>query len=61
MFRHRQDTGIVCGKQNMEGIRIFSHLICSDCESEMVSTDVHDEKYPYFINKLRTIWYRKDA
>lgn len=61
MFGHRKDTCIVCGKQNPEGIRIFSHLICSDCEVEIVRTDVRDEKYPYFIHKLRTIWYKKDA
>ena len=55
------NTCIVCSKQTASGIRLYTEFICVDCESEMIHTDVRDEKYPFFIHQLRQIWYKKDA
>ena len=52
---------IICGQSKLNGIVIISEFICESCEAEMVHTDVHDEKYPYFIQQMRQVWYRKDA
>lgn len=56
-----QNTCIVCGETGREGIVIVSEFICERCEAEMVHTDVRDEKYPFFISRLRQIWYKKNA
>ncbi|WP_199623824.1 sigma factor G inhibitor Gin [Paenibacillus alkalitolerans] len=52
---------IICEQKRREGITICSEFICSDCETEMVRTDVKDAKYPFFISQMRRIWYKKDA
>ena len=53
----KQSRGcIVCGKQKEAGIAIWNSFICELCEQEMVNTDVMDAKYPFFIEKMKTIW-----
>jgi len=52
---------IICGHEKTEGIRIVDKFICEACESEMVRTDVHDAKYPFFIHQLKNIWLEKNA
>jgi len=52
---------IVCGQQCAIGIAICDQFICHSCEQEMVKTDVHDEKYPFFIKQMRQIWLKKNA
>jgi len=52
---------IVCGETKEEGISIWNQFICSECEQEMIHTEVEDKRYSYFINKLKTIWLKKDA
>lgn len=54
---------IICGKPRDEGqgIVIVSEFICQDCEAEMVRTDVHDAKYPFFIHQLKQIFVEKNA
>jgi len=54
-------TCIVCELEKESGITIVSEFICEACESEMVRTDVRDEKYPFFIHQLRRIWLHKNA
>lgn len=51
---------IMCGQVKLEGLTINSGFICEECEQEIVKTDVSDEKYPYFIQKMKTLW-AKDA
>lgn len=52
---------VVCGSEEDIGITIWNELICHQCEKEMVRTDVDDEKYPFFIQRMRSIWLKKDA
>jgi hypothetical protein len=47
---------IVCGSQKEQGISIWNAFICHTCEQEMVHTDVLDDKYPYFIQRMKEIW-----
>ncbi len=56
---HRQC--IVCGHHCLNGIAIIEQFICVQCETEMINTDVKDEKYPFFIKQMRQIWLKKDA
>lgn len=56
-----QHICIICGEPKTVGIRIIEQFICEECETEMVHTDVLDAKYPFFINRMKSIWYRKNA
>ncbi|KEO81451.1 inhibitor of sigma-G Gin [Tumebacillus flagellatus] len=49
-------TCIVCSQQKDLGIRIFQSFLCTECEREIVQTDVLDEKYPYYIDRMKQIW-----
>lgn len=51
---------IVCTKVKKEGIKIWTSFICRDCEQEMVQTEVHEEKYPFFIKQMRKLWMLKE-
>ncbi len=52
---------IICGEQRGEGIQICSEFICVDCEAEILRTDAQDAKYPFFIHRMRRIWYKENA
>ncbi|MBB6638256.1 hypothetical protein J2Z47_005961 [Cohnella thailandensis] len=58
MDQDRMETCIVCGQPKEEGIHIVNEFICISCEMEMVQTKVEDEKYPFFVNRLRRIAVR---
>lgn len=53
----------ICGepKSEGEGIRIVMGFICRDCETEMVHTDVKDDKYPFFIHQMKQLFAEKNA
>jgi len=52
---------IVCNTLQSSGIMIVGSFICQFCEAEMVKTDVKDEKYPFFVQRMRRIWIKQDA
>ncbi|RIV24411.1 hypothetical protein D2Q93_06970 [Alicyclobacillaceae bacterium I2511] len=47
---------IVCGRSQSIGLNICGQFICSDCEQEIVHTEVSDPRYPYFIECMKQIW-----
>lgn len=54
-------TCMICGQQHTEGIHILYGFICEPCELEIVRTDVMDAKYPFFVNRMKQLFYKKDA
>lgn len=48
-------TCIICGQTKEAGIHIFSSFICTECEQEIVHTDVFDVKYYDFIRQMKKI------
>lgn len=52
---------IVCNEPKAEGITIVTEFICTSCETEMVHTKVEDEKYPFFVHKMKQVCLRFDA
>lgn len=52
---------IVCDTNKEIGVFIWDRFICMDCEQEIIRTDVEDEKYTYFIHRMRQIWFKKEA
>lgn len=51
----------ICGKESELGIHIVTSFICSDCEQEIVTIDVKDERYPFFVNRMKTIFFERNA
>lgn len=56
MMESTAEECIVCGQTRTDGIRIVSRFICADCESDIVRTDVEDDMYGYFVERLRALW-----
>jgi len=52
---------MICGRLQAEGLHICGEFICVQCEREMVSTDVKDARYPFFIHRMKQVWQRKNA
>ncbi|GFR38383.1 carnitine-CoA ligase [Insulibacter thermoxylanivorax] len=49
---------IICGRDQQTGILICDQLICEQCEQEMIRTDVKEEKYHFFVDQMKKIWYK---
>jgi hypothetical protein len=49
-------TCIVCREGKEVGIRIFSQFLCAECEREIVHSEVEDEKYPMYVDRMKQIW-----
>jgi hypothetical protein len=49
-------TCIVCNERKQDGIRIWNQFICLSCEREIVQTDVDDDRYAYYIERMKRIW-----
>ena len=45
----------VCEQKNDKGIHICEIYICENCEREIVCSDVSDEFYKYYLQKLRKL------
>lgn len=54
-------TCIVCGEEKDEGITIVTQFICHSCESTIVQTKVEDEKYPFFVRRMKQLWVKFHA
>ncbi|MFB5190511.1 sigma factor G inhibitor Gin [Alicyclobacillus fastidiosus] len=47
---------IICHQGKDQGIRICGQFICSDCERDIVNSDVRDEHYQHYVNEMKRIW-----
>ncbi|MDA8354180.1 MAG: sigma factor G inhibitor Gin [Firmicutes bacterium] len=54
--RNDQIRCLVCKEGCQQGIAVLDEFICKDCEQEIVKTDVKDQKYPYFVTRLKNLW-----
>ncbi|MBP1996203.1 sigma factor G inhibitor Gin [Paenibacillus eucommiae] len=61
MEETQTDSCIICGQRHQKGILILAAFLCEDCELEIVGTDVHDVKYPYFVHQMGQVLYKKNA
>ena len=46
---------IICQVSSAEGITILDSFLCTDCEQEIVRTEVDDTRYTMFVSKLREL------
>ncbi|MDQ0918636.1 sigma factor G inhibitor Gin [Paenibacillus sp. V4I5] len=56
-------TGVcmICEQQRIGGIHIIMAFICDECSSEMVKTNVSDQKYPFFVKQMKKAFYRGNS
>lgn len=47
---------IICHVQKGDGISICGQFICSDCERDIVHSDVQDAVYQHYVEEMKRIW-----
>ncbi|MCL6637268.1 MAG: sigma factor G inhibitor Gin [Alicyclobacillus sp.] len=52
----QQPVCIVCQQPKTAGIHICGQFLCSDCEQAIVTTDVSDARYRYYVDCMKRIW-----
>lgn len=45
----------VCEEEKEKGIQIYRLFICDECERNMIHTEPKEEKYRYYLKKLKNI------
>lgn len=45
----------ICEEEKVEGIRLCQLFICGDCERNMIHTEPREEKYNYYLQKLKNM------
>lgn len=46
---------IICDEEKETGIHLYNSFICSECERNIVHTEPREEKYRYYLEKLKNI------
>lgn len=47
---------IICHELKQQGIRICGVFLCTECERDIVHSDVHDANYKYYVEEMKRIW-----
>lgn len=47
---------MICYEEKQEGIHIWNQFLCTDCERDIVATEVEDAKYMYYVERMKRIW-----
>lgn len=45
----------ICDQEKYRGIHLYNMYICNECEKEIIQTEPNEQKYQYFLEKLRSI------
>ena len=45
----------ICEEEKVEGIHLYRLFICCECERNMIYTEPREEKYNYYLQKLKNI------
>lgn len=49
----------ICEEEKQAGIHLYTMFICSECEHNMIHTEPREEKYNYYLHKLKNINHTK--
>lgn len=52
---HFRESCVICEQMKPKGIHLYTSFICTDCEQELLQTDIGHPKYKYFLKQLRKI------
>ena len=53
--KHVGEECVICEQSKLRGIHLYTSFICTDCESDLITTDTCNPKYKYFLKQLRKI------
>ncbi|HLS07426.1 MAG TPA: sigma factor G inhibitor Gin [Bacillota bacterium] len=45
----------ICEEEKSTGISLYNMFICGECERNMIYTEPREEKYQYYLRKLKNI------
>jgi len=45
----------ICEEEKSMGIVLYNLFICDECETNMIYTEPREEKYKYYLRKLKNI------
>lgn len=43
----------ICEEDNQIGIHLYASFICTTCEYNIIHTDPREERYNYYVRKLK--------
>ncbi|WP_425450978.1 sigma factor G inhibitor Gin [Saliterribacillus persicus] len=50
-----QEKCVICEENKASGIHIYHCFVCFSCERKIVSTDVNDPNYSFYVEKLKAL------
>lgn len=45
----------ICEEEKERGIHLYKMFICTECEQNMIHTEPREEKYHYYLRKLKNM------
>jgi len=45
----------ICEEEHEQGIHLYNLFICTECEHNIVHTEPREEKYNYYLKKLKNM------
>ena len=45
----------ICEEEKERGIHLYKMFICTECEQNMIHTEPREEKYRYYLRKLKNM------
>jgi uncharacterized protein YlaI len=45
----------ICEEKKEKGIHLYHLFICTECEHNMIHTEPREEKYKYYLKKLKKV------
>ncbi|MFK2826988.1 sigma factor G inhibitor Gin [Bacillus sp. B190/17] len=52
---YNKKTCIICDKEKVEGMHVYTAFICWECERDIVQTEPEEEEYADLVKKLSKI------
>lgn len=49
----KHNVCVICEEEKESGIHLYNLFICSECENNMIHTQPREEKYQYYLKKLK--------
>lgn len=50
-----EETCVICEQMKPKGIHLYTSFICTDCEVDLIHTDISDPRYKYYLQQLKKV------
>ncbi|WP_147535854.1 sigma factor G inhibitor Gin [Bacillus marasmi] len=51
--QHLGEKCVICQKNKLKGIHLYTSYICTDCETDLIKTETDDPKYRFYVQQLK--------